>query len=237
MHDEMKFAPLTVRTIDRKSRSASFVASTEAIDSYGEIVKQNWRLERYLANPVVLYNHERTGSALPIGTAVVAVVGGKLECTITFVDERANPLAEQVWQSVLQRSLRAVSVGFRPHTVRGETIGDQDVTVLDDNELYEISVTPIGANPEALAKMKALVGGSKPVTREAGAELASLLEDGQDAALLADLGLDTTDRPAIATRGAAPTERDAGKELAAMIGATADAGDLADLMSEGSVER
>ncbi len=142
------------KAIDEARRQVPFVASTEAIDSYGEIVKQNWRLERYLNNPVVLYNHQRFGDDLPIGTATVSVVSGRLECVITFVTADANPLAERVWQSVRQRSLRAVSVGFRPHDVRMEIHNDREIYILDDNELFEISVTPIGANPEALAKAK-----------------------------------------------------------------------------------
>ena len=51
--------------------------------------------------------------------------------------------------------MRAVSVGFMPHSVRWEKRGDREVYVLADNELYEISVCSIPANPDCLAKMKA----------------------------------------------------------------------------------
>ena len=73
-----------------------------------------------------------------------------------FASAKANPLAEQVWQSVQERTLRAVSVGFKPREVRKETRDDKDVYVLSDNDLYEISVVPIPSNPEALTRMKAL---------------------------------------------------------------------------------
>lgn len=143
-----------VREVREASREADFVASTDAIDSYGEIVEQVWRLDRFKKNPVILFAHN--SREIPIGQAVrCEVVDGVLECTIRFASEKANPKAEQVWQSVLEKTLRAVSVGFNPGTVRYEKRNDREICVLSDNELFEISVTPIGANPEALAKMRA----------------------------------------------------------------------------------
>lgn len=163
---------LLIRGIDEQSRTADFVASTDAIDSYGDVVEQKWRLERYLANPVVLFAHN--GRDLPIGQCVdvrLAPGGGELLCTIRFATAEANPLAENVWQSVRQKTLRAVSVGFLPHDVRYEKRGDRDVCVLSDNELYEISVTPIPANPEALARMRArALGAAQPHNAPPGAE-------------------------------------------------------------------
>lgn len=148
-----------IRSINETTRTVDFVASTDAIDSYGESVCQdNWQLERYLSNPVALFAH--MSRELPIGHSTrceVTTDNGKkqLECSIQFSTAEANPLAEQVWQSLRQKSLRTVSVGFIPHTIRWEKRGDQEIYVLDDCELFEISVTPVPANPEALAKMRA----------------------------------------------------------------------------------
>ena len=145
---------LHLRAVRQESRECDFVASTDAIDSYGEVVDQSWNLERFRANPVILFAHN--SRELPIGQAVACqVVAGRLECTIRFASERANPKAEQVWQSICEKTLRAVSVGFNPRSVRAEKRNGQDVMVLADNDLYEISVTPIPANPEALAKARA----------------------------------------------------------------------------------
>jgi HK97 family phage prohead protease len=155
---------LTVKAdgIDKGQRSVRVVASTEAIDSYDEIVIQDWekRLDRYLANPVVLWNHNVHGilgmggmaeEDLPIGFSTeVGVVKGQLEATFNFVTAEANPIAEKVWQGFLQGSIRAVSVGFVPHTVKSEKREDQDIYVLSDNELFEISAVPMGANKEAV---------------------------------------------------------------------------------------
>lgn len=149
-------------TLIESSRSVRVIASTDAIDSYGEIVDQSWILDRYTRNPTVLYNHARAGGlftstpaveTLPIGFASdVAVVDGHLEATLNFVDERATPMAEMVWQGVRQGSLRAVSVGFRPRDVKTEKVDDVEVYRLQNNELFEISVVPLPANSEAVAK-------------------------------------------------------------------------------------
>lgn len=144
---------LTIRAIRRDVREADFVASTDAIDSYGERVAQNWRLERFKSNPVALFAHNSW--ALPIGRAPMCKVeDNKLVCTIRFGTAKANPLAENVWNCVQEDILCAVSVGFRPHSIRMEIEDDEEVWILDDNELHEISIVPIPANPEALARMK-----------------------------------------------------------------------------------
>jgi HK97 family phage prohead protease len=148
------FRSLGVRSINKEERSIEVVASTDSVDSYGEIVAQNWKLDRYLANPVVLFAHQ--SRALPVGRAEdVMVRDGALQAKFIFATAEANPLAEQVWQSIAQKTLRGVSVGFMPATVRMEKRDDKEVWVLDDNELFEISMTPVPANPNGLAKMKA----------------------------------------------------------------------------------
>lgn len=146
---------LTVRAIRTEARAVDVVASTAAIDSYGESVDQgSWQLDRYRANPIVLYAHD-TGE-LPIGRADnVRVEDGELRASLAFASEAANPRAEQVWQLFREGVLRAVSVGFVPHSFRREMRNDREVTVLADNELLEISAVPVPANPAALALMRA----------------------------------------------------------------------------------
>jgi HK97 family phage prohead protease len=149
-----------VRSLNEASRSVDVVASTEAVDSYNEVVSLSWDLRRYLQNPVVLYGHN--SRALPVGKASnVRVSDGALRATITFATEAANPEAERVWQLVREGILNAVSVGFVPGSVRSETRNGVAVTVLDNNELHEISVVPIPANSEALMKAKA-AGAANP---------------------------------------------------------------------------
>ncbi len=142
----------TVKAIDEENRTADFLCSSETLDSYDEIVKQDWILKRFRKNPVVLYGHVSWGLTLPIGTCVKIGLTdeGNLWARVKFATEKANPFAEQVWNCVLEKVLRAVSVGFRPHTVKWETVNDVERMVLSRNELFELSVVPIGANPDAV---------------------------------------------------------------------------------------
>lgn len=141
-------------SVREDAREADFTCSTDAVDSYGEVVRQNWDLNRFRSNPVALWSHDSHG--LPVGQwKDVRVDGGALVGTLKVATAAANPLAENVWQSILEKTLRAVSVGFWPHKVSVEEIAGVERVVLDMNELYEISPTPIPANPEAIGKMKA----------------------------------------------------------------------------------
>lgn len=157
--------PVIVRadSIDEKARTVRVVASSDSIDSYGDIVKQNFRLDRYKKNPVVLYGHNRVGVfgmggapewSLPVGFSTDFGVGADgLETTLNFVDKKASPMADYCWEGFRQQSIRAVSIGFFPHLVEESEDPESGDTLytLDDNELFEISVVPIGANPDAVA--------------------------------------------------------------------------------------
>lgn len=137
-------------------RSFDVIASTETVDSYGDIVKANWRLERYANNPIVLFGHNTRDPSCVIGTASdVKVDGGALTARITLVGEEVNPEAERVFKLMKAGALRGISVGFLPHSYGWAKVNDQEVFVLDDNELFEISVVSVPANPDALAQLHA----------------------------------------------------------------------------------
>ncbi len=168
VHKDITFELLS---LDEESRSLRMVASTPARDSYGDIVQQHWDLSHFDKNPAVLYGHNKApgaglfggggGAMLPEHTIPVGyskahgVVSGRLEFEPVFSDERANPMAERVWQGIRQKVLRASSVGFRP----GKIIREEDSngvetyyvgTPEEPNILKEISIVPIGANHEAV---------------------------------------------------------------------------------------
>jgi hypothetical protein len=150
---------LTVKSVNEDERSIDYVFSTNSIDSYDEIVEQDWDLTRYHKNPVVLYNHNRGAlfgtpkDSLPIGYAKnVGVVNGRLEGTVCFASESANPFAEQCWKCAKEGVLRAGSVGFDPGDAYAETRDGKDIYRLCKNKLFEFSLTPIGACEDAIAK-------------------------------------------------------------------------------------
>jgi HK97 family phage prohead protease len=142
------------KNFDEEKRTADFVASTGVVDAHDEIVDQSsWMLEDYLKNPVVLFAHE--SRELPIGKSIdIGILDGALRTRIQFATADMNPKAEQIFQMVKHKFLRAVSVGFIPKSYRYEMREGVEVWVWADCVLKEISVTPVPANPEALAKMK-----------------------------------------------------------------------------------
>lgn len=153
----------TLRGFNADARTVDCVMSSDARDAYGERVSQgDWRLERYLSNPIVLWGHD--SKSLPIGKAErVRVEGGKLQCTIRFASAAANPMAEACLQLVKEGVLRGVSVGFLPGEVRYQSEGGVDVALLMNCELVELSVVGIPANADALMRAKSLGAADAPV--------------------------------------------------------------------------
>lgn len=152
---------MLARAIREDAREVDFVCSTEALDSHGTIISQNgWDFSRFGANPVVLFAHK--ADKLPVGHATrYAVDGGKLIATVRFSSEKANPLSEQVWQSILERSLRGISVGFLPLEYHFEVLSSgEEILVFDRQLLLELSVTPLPSNGDALAKVRAWAASS-----------------------------------------------------------------------------
>jgi HK97 family phage prohead protease len=154
-----------LRATSKGDRTFDVVASTDTLNSHGYIVEQDWVLDRYADNPVVLWNHNLSGGmfsepepehALPIGFAKdVRVEDGALLATVQLVSEEANPLAEKIFRLMSEGALNAVSVGFWPGDVRYEKRDGREVEVLSKNELYEISVVPVPADPRAIAQNNA----------------------------------------------------------------------------------
>jgi HK97 family phage prohead protease len=207
---------LEVKTINESGRSIDCIASTETVDSYGDIVEQVWNLQRYLANPVVLFAHN--SRELPIGHAEnVRVESGALRARIIFATADANPKAEQVWQSVRQKTLRGVSVGFYPNAVREEKRDGRSVLVLSDNELHEISVVPVPANPDAVMRAP---GHSASRPTNSDTELVALMASPADHELARiargadDLGTLMERMPVEATEPTAKTNDDLGSFMA-----------------------
>jgi HK97 family phage prohead protease len=143
------------RFIDIERRAVDYVCSTDTLDSHGTVLRQNWRLDRYARNPVVLFAHN--SRSIPVGTASnVRVENGRLMARVTFADGEVCEEAEECWRAVKAGLLRGISVGFLAHSSRWETEGDVERFVLDDLELLELSVCAVPSNPDTLAQRSAL---------------------------------------------------------------------------------
>lgn len=132
----------------------SFVASTDAVDRYGDIVIQSgWNLENYRSNPIILFNHDQ--AALPIGAAKrVEVKDGRLEVDIKF--DMNDPHAANIARKAEAGFLNAVSVGFQPlkstprnKLSKSDKAWAEEGTIFHSAELLEISVVTVPANPAA----------------------------------------------------------------------------------------
>ena len=148
---------LEARAEKAAARQVTLVASTESLDSHGTIVRQNWRLDRFKLNPVVLYGHDR--SSIPVAMATkISLEGAKgskrLVIVAKFREPGKSPQADATWEAVADGTLRGVSVGFRSHTQRWERHNDAEVLVLDDNELFEVSLVAVPSNAETLAELR-----------------------------------------------------------------------------------
>ena len=156
---QIREAQLRALTPDQiKNRTAEFVISSEAKDTYGTVFKlSGWQLERYNANPLVCYNHYSWGTDPDtiIGTSEVFVDGDVLVGRVRFESEDINPKAEKVWKKVQAGTLRMASVGVnvkRGHWGDDKLGEDRDTLYFDEHELLEWSVVAIGSNPDALKR-------------------------------------------------------------------------------------
>lgn len=148
---ELHYREMLVREIREDAREADFVCSTEKKDTYETILRQDWDLSRFRTNPVVLYCHN-SRDLKPIGQARnVRVEAGALIATVWF--SQVTKDAEECWQLVREKTLRGISVGFDSKSVTYDS--ELDAVILAKNELYELSLTPLPSNPEALARMRA----------------------------------------------------------------------------------
>lgn len=162
------------RVINQEERSVEIIASTETLDSHGDIVKQHWDLSRFKKNGPILWNHNihessrfsfggavRPEDTMPVGKGENArVESGQLICKAVLVKGTAEeePLVDKLWRRIQQGVIKAVSVGFRPGDITRILKADGNTDHFEigsperPNELAEISFVPMGSNPEAVAK-------------------------------------------------------------------------------------
>jgi len=130
-------------------RVYTFRATSEAVDRQGEVVSADgWEFGSFESNPVILDSHDYSGIDAIVGKALPPLrrMGDTWEVDVVFSGTPKGQLAQTL---VDEGSLRAVSVGFRSLQRVG---GSRDGAPLTHTkqELLEISVVPIPANPEAV---------------------------------------------------------------------------------------
>jgi phage head maturation protease len=138
-------------------RRVRFVASDETVDRYGDIIRASgWQLDNFRANPVLLFAHQSRD--LPVGKVdPIAVEGTRLIAHAEFAPQGMSAFADTVWEMVDKQFLNAVSVGFMPlETPLPIYDADKHLTGFEyiAQELLELSVVPVPANPNALQLAK-----------------------------------------------------------------------------------
>jgi HK97 family phage prohead protease len=137
---------------DEENRIVSFIASDETVDRMGDIIRADgWQLRDFKKNPVLLWAHN--SSEPPIGTVTdIRVEKNRLLARAKFMPEGLHDFADKIWKMVQLGFLRAVSVGFMPvewdmrKGADGEWLGYE----FTKQQLLELSVVPVPANPAAL---------------------------------------------------------------------------------------
>jgi HK97 family phage prohead protease len=141
-----------------ESRTVTFVFSDNSVDRYGDTIDaRGWVLDNYKSNPIALFGHDSGSVENVIGRAHnVRIEGQRLLGDIEFMEASVNPTAEAVYQMVKGGFLKTVSVGFAPleWTLTKDKTRPGGVD-FKKQELLEISIVPIPANPNALQQAKA----------------------------------------------------------------------------------
>lgn len=133
--------------LEVKGAEITGIASTEAVDRDGEVIKQaGWDLTNFNRNPVLMLMHNY--QEFPVGKIVnIGLEGGKLTFKAVFTE--ATQKAKEAYALVQEGILSAFSVGFIPREY-----DQKDNNVITKAELLEISLVPVPANPEAVVMAK-----------------------------------------------------------------------------------
>ena len=129
---------------------------TSQVDRMGDTIRAaGWDISDYVRNPVALWAHD--SSSPPIGGGRnVGVEATRLMGDIEFAPPETYQFADTIYRLVLGKFLRAVSVGFLPTRhlfVQDDPDRPWGIDFLEQ-QLLEISVCPVPANPNALAEAR-----------------------------------------------------------------------------------
>jgi HK97 family phage major capsid protein/HK97 family phage prohead protease len=146
-------API-IKTAHRKEASSDeWILSDDSEDRVGDVIDASgWELENFKKNPVALFAHD--SGSLPIGKwENVRVEGKQLIGKLVTAAKGTHAMIDGVISLIEQKILNAVSVGFMPKEM--EPIPQGGWRFLRQ-ELLEVSVVPVPANPNAVRRAKGL---------------------------------------------------------------------------------
>ncbi len=155
--------------------------STGAVDRQRDVIHQSgWRLDNYKKNPLLLYAHNY--QSVPIGRVDGIRVEG--DALVGALDFAPTPFANEIRALVEGGYLNTFSVGFRP--LKQAYNAERDGIDFLEQELLEISIVPVPANPNALVEGRA----STPPVSSWAKDLTLEVRDWPDDGLVLELADD-----------------------------------------------
>lgn len=154
-------------TWNEEKRSATFVMSTEQVDRYGDIVRQEGLdITNFNKNPIMLLFHN--SRTWPAGTwsNIEKDLTGRPKKTLgvaNFMPEGTDENCDKAAKLVAMGVIKCCSIGFQPDWEAAEPIFDDEDSWTGGidfrmSELIECSIVPVPANPGAMAKAAAEMG-------------------------------------------------------------------------------
>ncbi len=138
-----------VREVAGDAPMMDFIASDNSVDRYNEVIDQaGWQMDNFRANPVIPDCHDYSSISRILGRAVmVAVNDGKLVNRVEFALD--NPMGNLAYKMAKGGFIKSQSVGFIPLEWQNGNGKEQPDRTYTKQELLEISLVVVPANPGA----------------------------------------------------------------------------------------
>jgi len=137
------------KAIEGDAPIMEFIASDETLDRYDEVVKvDGWELGAFKTNPVIVDCHDYSSITRILGRSPeIAVREGKLVNRVEFCLD--NPMGALAWKMAKGGFIKSQSVGFIPKEWTNGKNNDQPARTYTKQELLEVSLVVVPANPGA----------------------------------------------------------------------------------------
>lgn len=162
------YSLLHVKSIDEEKRTITGVATSPTPDRMGDIVEPDG-IQFKNPLPLLLYHDSRQ----PVGTAKLdkpTKDGVTFTAQIASIAEpgRLKDRVDEAWQSVKNRLLRGVSIGFRPLNDAIDFMQDSGGMRFRETEILELSLVAIPANVDATIASVKSFDTAQPVRSDTG---------------------------------------------------------------------
>lgn len=160
-------AVITKANVEEAGVIRNVVGSSAVVDRMGDIIDQaGWNLKDFLNNKVILWGHNVREEKPPIAKALKVWVEGKgtknAKLMFDLKFDLQDAFAAEIYRKIKDGFLNTVSVGFLPHEWEeldpDNWFGGLKFTKQD---LLELSIVPIPANPEALIQLNSMAKSDK----------------------------------------------------------------------------